>query len=78
MTKPTIIIEIRGGNLAALYSNADITFYLIDRDNEEKGDQTISGPFSPTLEKADLSKVFPDEPAIANRLTDKGTPVAYF
>lgn len=39
MEKPTIIIEIEGGNLQRVSSTIPIFYYLIDRDNINAGDK---------------------------------------
>jgi hypothetical protein len=75
---PTIIIEIQNGSLEALYSNTDVNFYVIDRDNESSGGPTVSGPFTPTLVQADLRKTFPDDLRITGALQEASPPVPYF
>ncbi len=54
MSAPIVIIETRSGQLEAFYSNADIRFIIVDRDDQ--GNPTATGPFSPTLEKQDLQQ----------------------
>lgn len=54
MSTPIVIVETRAGQLEALYSNTDIRFIVVDRDDQDKA--TASGPFSPTEEKRDLDK----------------------
>jgi hypothetical protein len=55
MSTPIVIIETRSGQLEALYSNTDIRFIVVDRDEQDKS--TASGPFSPTREKQDLCQI---------------------
>lgn len=78
MAQPTIIIEIRGGNLEVLYSNTDVSFFLINRDNADAGGPLITGPFEPTLVKEDLGKVFPDDPEISPELLTQPPLTPYF
>jgi hypothetical protein len=78
MSQPIIILEIQGGNLDAVYSNADIRFILIDRDNAGTGQPTVTGPFSPTLVKADLAKVCHDDPGVMAALHDRPANTPYF
>lgn len=78
MSQPTIIIEIQGGKLDAVYSNADIRFVLIDRDNAGTGQPTITGPFTSTLVMTDLSKAYLDDPGVTAALRTRPTEVPYF
>jgi len=78
MSQPTIIIEIQNGKFDAVYSDADIHFILIDRDNAGSGRPTVNGPFSPTLVKADLSKVCSDDPGVMAALLAKPADTPYF
>lgn len=56
MPHPIIIIELSEGKFEALHSNAELSFILVNR-KEVEGDITIAGPYTPTVETADLSKV---------------------
>lgn len=47
MTPIKIIIEIRGDNLAAVLSNVDLHYVLVDYDNIDNGASSVSGPFQP-------------------------------
>jgi hypothetical protein len=58
MSTPIVIIETRSGQLEALYSNTDIRFIIVDRDDQDK--PTSTGPFSPTLVKQDLDQIAQD------------------
>jgi hypothetical protein len=78
MSQSTIIIEIQNGKLDSVYSNADIRFVLIDRDNAGTGQPTVTGPFSPTLVKADLSKACPDDPGVMAALLARPADTPYF
>jgi hypothetical protein len=55
MSTPIVIIETRAGQLEALYSNTDIRFIVVDRDDQ--GKPLAAGPFCPTLEKQDLDQI---------------------
>ena len=55
MSTPIVIIETRGGQLEALYSNTDIRFIVVDRDDDDK--PTVTGPFCPTLEIQKLDQM---------------------
>lgn len=77
MPQPTIIIEIQNGTLESVYSNADISFFLIDRDNEEAGGPPITGPFGPTLVREDLTKAL-NEPGITPALLAQPPGPPYF
>ena len=55
MSTPIVIIETRDGQLEALYSDTDIRFIIVDRDDEDE--PTATGPFSPTLEKQNLDQI---------------------
>jgi hypothetical protein len=74
----TVIIEISGGNLYSVYSDSDISFFLIDRDNQAAGGPNITGPFSPTLVKEDLSRAIPDTPDISQELLKAAPLCPYF
>ena len=78
MSQPTIIIEIRGGLLDAVYSDTDTSIFVINRDNAEAGGPVITGPFSPTVIKADLSKAFLNEPEIKEQLLSQQPVTPYF
>jgi len=55
MSTPIVIIETRAGQLDGLYSNTDIRFIIVDRDEADKA--TTTGPFTPTLEKQNLGEI---------------------
>jgi hypothetical protein len=78
MSQPTLIIEIQNGKLDSVYSNADLRFILIDRDNAGSGQPTVIGPFSPTLITTDLNKAFPDDPGVLAALLARPTDTSYF
>ena len=78
MSQPIIIAEILGGVLQSLYSNSEVSLFVIDRDNAETGGPPITGPFCPTLVKEDLSKAFPDDPAITPELLRQPPHSPYF
>ena len=78
MSQPTIIIEIQSGKLDAVYSNADIRFVLIDRDNAGTGQPTVTGPFIPTLVTTDLNKACPDDPGVMAALLARPADTPYF
>lgn len=78
MTQQTVIIEICSGNLEAVYSNADISVFLIDRTDADDKLPVITGPRNPTLIKEDLSKAFPDEPRITRELLALEAAGPYF
>jgi hypothetical protein len=77
MSQPTIIIEIQNGKLDSVYSNADVRFILIDRDNAT-GQPTVTGPFSPTLVMTDLKKACPDDPGVMAALLAPPADTPYF
>ncbi len=55
MSTPIVIIETRAGQLEALYSNTDIRFIVVDRDDQDK--PTATGPFCSTLEIQKLDQM---------------------
>jgi len=75
---PTIIIEIQGGNLEAVYSNTDLTVFVVDRDNAQAGDKTVIGPFTPTLVTPDLTRALPNDPEITPALLATAPSTPYF
>jgi len=74
----TIIIEMREGVLEGVYSNTDISIFIIERhDNEEdenddedenENGPRIAGPYLPTLVKPNVSEAVPDAPNITEEL----------
>jgi hypothetical protein len=75
MSTPIIIIQTRSGQLEALYSNTEIRFIVVDRDDQDK--TTATGPFSPTLEKQDLQR-FAQELCIPSSLLSAQPNSPYF
>jgi hypothetical protein len=78
MSQPTIIIEMRGGKVDAVYSSTDFSFLLIDRDNADSRGGATCEHFQPTLVKADLQKLYADEPEIAAELTTPSAPSPFY
>lgn len=75
----TIIIEMREGVLEGVYSNTDISIFVIERHDDEKDEEDeedeedengprIAGPFLPTLVKPNVSEAVPDAPNITEEL----------
>ena len=75
MSTPIVIIEIRSGQLEALYSDTYIRFIIVDRDDRDKA--TATGPFSPTLEKQNLEQ-FAQELSIPAGLLSAQANTPYF
>ena len=76
---PTIIIEISGGTLEAVYSNTDtVRLFVIDRDETTSGESDMTGPFSPTLVKEDLIKALPEDIKVTPELLTKEATDPYF
>ena len=75
MSTAIVIIETRYGQLEGLYSNTDIRFIIVDRDDQDK--PTVTGPFNPTLEKQDLEK-FAQELRIPSSLLSAQANTPYF
>lgn len=71
MSNPIVIIEIRNNVPDAIYTNADLSFIIVDQDNG-----AIHGPYSPTLRTPDLSKALDGIVLPDNLLT--ATPQPYF
>lgn len=76
MPHPTIIIELFENKFEALYSNTELSFILVNR-KEIDGDIAIAGPYTPTLEKADLTKVI-DGVTILQSVLDQRGEEPYF
>jgi hypothetical protein len=75
MSSPIVIIETRCGQFEALYSNTEIRFIVVDRDDQDKA--TATGPFCPTLEKQDLRQ-FAQELCIPSNLLSAQPNSPYF
>lgn len=56
MLHPIVIIELVDNKFEGLYSNSELSFIIVNRCDDEES-FTISGPYKPTLEKADLTRV---------------------
>ncbi len=59
MAKPTVVVELRGDVLDALYCNTELSFLIVNRD-PVTNQPSISGPFGPTVHKEDLTRLFDD------------------
>jgi hypothetical protein len=64
--------------LDAVYCNTDISVLLIDRNDYLFAQTIIGGPFSPTLIKEDLSRLFPDDDIITSDLLARPPLMPYF
>jgi hypothetical protein len=73
MSKTTVIIEIRNNVPEAIYSNADVSFVIVDQDNG-----AIHGPYSPTLQTPDLSRAVNGLAIPDNLLTAVPQPYFYY
>lgn len=83
---------MREGVLEGVYSNQDISIFIIERHDNEKDDEDedendgdedengprIAGPYLPTLVKPDLSKAVPDAPNITEELIRKQPTEPFF
>jgi len=78
MSQPAIIIETRNGKLDLIYSNTDISFLVIERDTTAPDATITCEHFKPTLVKADLGKLYPDEPEIVAALTKSSEPSSFY
>lgn len=58
MTPPKIIIEIRGGTLAAVYADKPIQYVLVDHDNISQGDGVNLHVLEPDLVDDNLHTFF--------------------
>ena len=76
----TIIIEMREGVLEGVYSNNDISLFVIERHDDEKDEDgpQISGPYLPTLVKPDVSEAVPDAPNLTPALLREEPLCPYF
>lgn len=74
MSQPTIIIEIRSGKVNAVYGSTDFSFLLIDRDVTAPESAVACEHFLPTLVKADLQKLYANEPQIEAELAKPSVP----
>jgi hypothetical protein len=76
MSRPTIVIELFENNLEALYSNAELSFVIVNR-TDDPDETTISGPHAPTLETSDLTGVI-DGVKIPHHLLAQHAEKPYF
>lgn len=78
MAQPSLVIETINGKLDVIYSNTDISFLIINRDPATAESTITYEHFKPTLVKADLSKLYPDESGIAAALTTNSDPPSFY
>lgn len=69
MQRIKVLIEIRGGTLQAVYSNAPFDYVLVDYDNIDAGESPVSEPSQPDVITVDLFALYnePDPPGIEIR-----------
>jgi hypothetical protein len=66
-----VIIEVRGGSVVAIGSNAPVEYIVVDWDNGQNGTETVQGPYEPDYTGETLHEMFQGE-EVAERLKGIG------